>query len=588
MVKKILAIVITAVLSFAAVSAFAEEPSEITAVDGTVTISVATEAEEGTPVLIFIMPAIVEDDVDVTADRVNGLTSKEALSTLDIEYASIVNADENGLVSHICVMKDSLATGDCHVVFSYLGSEGCYLAGTFEHVGKDDMKSLVSAFNLAASDTCASIIDEDMNGKDGAPAKEILRKSSADVAYYASLEDKTEFHSLLYTLNGNEDFTLSTLVAAFNEAGVWIRLRSESDTLKVLGAYNGEDSYWNVDIGEDSDFANLSDTEKTNLLSAIKLAKFEDKKSLEDSFLNGVALAMFRQAEIREDIEALISEDGKYAEIFAKVRKIISNSELNEYNTALMYTDILNLSGTCTALEDIEALFENTASDYRDDDEESEDEEEVSRPMTGTAGYTGGGSSNKFTKEDNSGKVVTAFSDVSLGHWAKEYIEKLYTKGVINGTGNNAFSPESRVQKQDFVKILIGALDISSSNNPSIFADCPDGAYYTPYVIAAYKKGLVQGVDDAHFGAGVNIKREDAAVIIDRVLSMYNYEIPEKEIKFSDEDNIAGYAKEAVARAAKAGIFSGNEQGNFNPKSALSRAEACAILCRLAEKVKGV
>ncbi len=598
MKKRILVIMLSALLSFTVVPALAVETSNITAVDGNVNISATINAAEGTPVLIFIMPAIVEGDTDVTAQKINGLTSKEVLSTLNIEYATVVNAEAEGLVSHICNMKDNLATGLCHVIFSYLGSDGCYSAGTFEHVGKDDMNRLVSAFNGSDADDYFSVIDEDMNGKDGEPAKEILRKSSADVAYYKGLSDKTEFHLLLYKLKGNEDFTLTTLVSAFNEASAWMRLRNEADTLSVLTTYNGEEMYWNVDLDADSDFAKLSNAEKTKLLAGVKAAKHEDKESLEDAFLNAVALAMFREAETREDIIALISEDSTYAKIFAQVREIIKEAELDEYDTALMYNDVLDGASACRTLEEIEELFEALVSEEDDvyvgggnsGGGSGSSGGSSGRPMGATGGYASGGSTGKNLITDNTGKLTLAlpFADISDEHWAKAYIEKLYDKGTVNGVSDKEFAPAGNVLRQDFVKIMIGALDIVTSDNSSIFTDCPDGAYYTPYVMAAYKKGLISGVDEGLFGAGVSIKREDAAVIIDRVLSMYNFEVSEDDISFNDADYMADYAKDAVVRVAKAGIFNGDEQGNFNPKANLSRAEACAILCRLAEKVKGV
>ncbi|MBR5156856.1 MAG: S-layer homology domain-containing protein [Clostridia bacterium] len=599
MKKRILAIMLAALLSFAVVPAWAEELSNITAVDGNVNISATINAAEGTPVLIFIMPAVIENDVDVTVQKIKGLTSKEVLSTLTIEYAAVVNAGENGQVSHTCNMKDNLATGLCHVIFSYLGSDGCYSMGTFEHVGKDDMNSLVSAFN-GSSDNYASIIDEDMNGKDGEPAKEILRKSSADVAYYKSLSDKTEFHSLLYKLKGNEDFTLATLVSAFNETGAWIRLQNEADTLSVLTKYNGEELYWNVDLDADSDFAKLSNAEKTKLLAEIKAAKHSDKESLEDAFLNAMALAMFRESETREDIIALISEESAYAEIFTGVRAIIADAELDEYNEALMYNNVLDGAAACTTLEGIEELFESLIPEEDDgyvgggnggsSGGSGGSSSGGGRTMGATGGYVSGGSTGKNLITDNTGKLTLAlpFADISDDHWAKSYIEKLYDKGTVNGVSDKEFAPGGSVQRQDFVKIMIGALDLLTSGNTSIFTDCPDGVYYTPYVMAAYKKGLISGIDEGIFGAGVSIKREDAAVIIDRVLTMYNFETSEEDISFSDADVMADYAKDAVIRVAKAGIFNGDEQGNFNPKADLSRAEACAILCRLAEKVKGV
>jgi len=598
MKKIILTFMFSALLVAGQLTSFAEESSSVAAVDGNVTISAAVDAAEGTPVLIFILPAITEDDNDVTAERVQNITTSEILKTTNVEYIGLGYVSSEGKVVHICEMKDSLTTGMCHVVFSFLGTESCYSAGTFEHVGEDDKTALLTALNGADKDTCALVIDEDINGEldtDGETRlepKEILRKSSADVAYYSSLSkpEQVEFHEILYNLKGEESFDLALLIDSFNKAGVWMRLRTESDTLGVLNSYNGEGigKYWNIAIDEESDFASLSADEKNALLSKIKTAKYEDKADLEKDFHNRVMLAMFRSVTTREDLADLISEEGIYGTEFATVREIISDAELNSYKEATLYNNVLEKNADCTSVKQIEDLFKSS----------------IPKESTGGGGGGGGGGGSRpvSSKEETGIKYkneVTVspvqpdlkpfpFKDVDSDFWAYSYVKELYENRTINGISETEFAPGNSVKRQDFVKILVGALKLEKVQSSINFTDVETESYYAPFIATAYEKGLISGMENNSFGVNFDIKREDAAVIIDRVLSMYGAENSEGEVKFADIDTAAEYAAASIRRVATAGIFSGDENGNFNPKANLSRAEACAILCRLAKMIKEV
>lgn len=599
MKKIILALALSALLSLGSITSLAEELLPVKAVDGNVTISAAVDAADGTPVLIFVLPAIIEDEEDVTAEKVQGSTTVEMLSALSVEYIGFEYAS-SGKVEHSCVMKSGLGTGIYHVVLNYLGSEeGCYSAGTFEHLGKTDKDALVNAMNSATKDTCGAVIDEDMYGKitDAETGErdepvEVLRKSYADVAYYDDLEEteKAKFHELLYTLKGEESFDLPLLVECFDEAGVWTRLCVEEDTLSVLKSYNGEGSgkYWNLEIGEKSDFAvKVSETEKTAILDKIKDAGYWKKETLEKNFHDEVVMSLFRAIKDRDELTALISENGKYAADFADVRTIVSDADLDEYEEALYYNNIIDgISADLTTMENVKSLFTTKLPEKGSDDN---NKDVVSTPVSSNSGSSSIKYNNEVVVKPVEPTVrVFAFKDVAENHWAYSYVKNLHESGAINGISANEFAPSASVARQDFVKILIGALGMETSKSSSQFTDVEANSYYAPFVMTAFEKGIITGVGEGSFGVGVSIKREDAAVIMDRVLSIYNKEVSKNNKEFSDIENAADYAAASIARVSAAGIFSGDENGNFNPKANLSRAEACAILCRLAEMVKGV
>lgn len=63
----------------------------------------------------------------------------------------------------------------------------------------------------------------------------------------------------------------------------------------------------------------------------------------------------------------------------------------------------------------------------------------------------------------------------------------------------------------------------------------------------------------------------------------YEIKETEKMI-FKDHDKIGKWAKEAVEKVSDAGIMLGDDNGNFNPKAPLTREEAAVIIERLLKK----
>lgn len=588
MKRKIIAAVLVALLTFLQAPAWAEDAgaAEVTAVNGAVTVSCRLDVPEKTPVLIAVLQAVMDaDGQDVTLERVNGLTSKEALLALRPEYVAIEKTGADGLLVHSCQMKSSLPTGLCHVIISYIGSASCRLAGSFEHVGKDDLDALVQSFNAATAAEYDGIIKRDINGDAEAvppiEAKDILRKSSADTAYYQTLQDTTAFCALLQDLKPAEGFTISILITAFNEACAWIRLRSETDTLTVL--QNGNGKYWNLSLNNDSDFAKLTADEQKTLLLAVKNGQYTKADALEKDFTDGVVLGMFRGEETREGLAALIAEKSVYADCFSSVRALLANAELSDYLLASVYNKVLAERASCRSLADVEALFKRSLP-------------KTGGTSGGSSSGSGGGSkvgaSSGFSVKSGTGstskpnEAAFPFADVADNSWSRPYIEQLYKSGTVNGIGEGVFAPNAPVSRQDFVKILIGVLNIAPSQNPSVFEDVV-GSYSEPFVTAAYEKGLVSGIGDTLFGAKNSITREDAAMILQRVLHEYGRESNGAEETFADMDAAAAYARDSILALSGFGILRGDDEGFYRPKAELSRAEACAVLCRLADTIKG-
>lgn len=171
------------------------------------------------------------------------------------------------------------------------------------------------------------------------------------------------------------------------------------------------------------------------------------------------------------------------------------------------------------------------------------------------------------------------FDDLNNVSWAKDEINWLYQKGIVHGRNEKKFDPDSAVTREEFVKILISALNynINETENTG-FADVDESKWYAPYISTAVKNNIVMGMTDEQFGVGERLTREDLCTIVYRVLTARGKAGKDSVAAFADEDSISEYAKEAVKILKNMGIVSGMEDGCFAPKQSCTRAQACKII----------
>lgn len=179
--------------------------------------------------------------------------------------------------------------------------------------------------------------------------------------------------------------------------------------------------------------------------------------------------------------------------------------------------------------------------------------------------------------------VKKAFRDVhGVNHWAKDYVDYVCEKGLMNGTDDNNFSPSGTLTRGMLVTVLYridGSPEISGDNP---FKDVADTAYYAKAVAWAYKNGIVNGTSESEFSPDANITREQIASIIYRYAKLRSYDLSASAdlSVYKDCKDVSSYATEAMKYAAGAGIIGGKTPDTINPKDSATRAEAAAIIQR--------
>ncbi len=174
--------------------------------------------------------------------------------------------------------------------------------------------------------------------------------------------------------------------------------------------------------------------------------------------------------------------------------------------------------------------------------------------------------------------VKSVFTDIE--GWYKPYITTLADKGIVSGRGDGKFYPNDTVTREEFVKMICNAVGLPPVDTATDFADIDNDSWYAPYINTAYYMGIIKGQSETMFGVGKNILRQDAALICNNIISTI-ISIDNTRAPFADDASIAEYAKAGVYSLASVGIINGDNLGNFNPTSNLTRGESAKIICEL-------
>lgn len=321
----------------------------------------------------------------------------------------------------------------------------------------------------------------------------------------------------------------------------------------------------------------LTEDEINNMHTYLKGKDLTDFKSVEDLFSETVVLSMLNH---KESWSNVLYPAENCNEIIG-----ISNDTLTKYAAIINTGSVAEkLNVTFTSLTDYRDKFTSAVDAVYANENPVVILPPSPQPVVGGGSFGGGGGGGTSTpvivqppvSEEPVIETPKEFTDISSEHWAYSYINTLTEKKIISGYEDGTFKPDNTVKREEFIKLVAVALNLSGTTHTE-FSDLPSDAWYTPYVKAAVSAGIINGVNDTTFGTGMELTRADMAVIIARALKLDSANGGDK---FLDDNEIPDYAKEAVYILKSEGILSGNN-GNYEPKRSLTRAECAKIVTYL-------
>lgn len=123
-------------------------------------------------------------------------------------------------------------------------------------------------------------------------------------------------------------------------------------------------------------------------------------------------------------------------------------------------------------------------------------------------------------------KEMINFYDIR-GHWAKNEIETLVRKGIINGYPDKTFRPDNYITRAEFLVLLSRAYQWNlpaDTNNLSLFKDRNTfNAFSEKQISYALSHGYISGYPDNYFRPNNNITYKEVEIIMRRILKNSNF-----------------------------------------------------------------
>ena len=187
----------------------------------------------------------------------------------------------------------------------------------------------------------------------------------------------------------------------------------------------------------------------------------------------------------------------------------------------------------------------------------------------------------QYGETDNRIHTIS-YNDVKAGDWYANAVNYVTLTGLMNGTGDG-FSPNLAINRGMMVTVLYrmaGSPEVTAENP---FTDVPADTWYTDAVIWASENGITAGTSETTFSPTNSLTREQLATFFYRFADFENpdpIEITGDLTGFTDADQVASYATDAMKWAIGEGLISGTTETTLSPKATATRAQVATILMR--------
>lgn len=169
------------------------------------------------------------------------------------------------------------------------------------------------------------------------------------------------------------------------------------------------------------------------------------------------------------------------------------------------------------------------------------------------------------------------FSDISKGTWYEDCIKLSYQLGILNGKGHGYFDPEGNITIAQAIKMACVVHSAYYANNADLTAGEP---WYQVYIDYAIKNGIISAGQFTNYDAYAT--RAEMAAIFANGVSSEALPLKNEINSLPDVEESSPYGNQ-IYMLYRAGVLTGNDQnGSFAPNTYISRAQAAAIITRIA------
>ncbi|MFS0728120.1 S-layer homology domain-containing protein [Paenibacillus sp. 1P07SE] len=175
-----------------------------------------------------------------------------------------------------------------------------------------------------------------------------------------------------------------------------------------------------------------------------------------------------------------------------------------------------------------------------------------------------------------------SYRDVNEAAWYFQGINFLSARELVQGMGDGSFQPGALVTRADFLIMVMRVFGIApDSSDGDQFADAGN-RYYTSYLAAAKRMGIVQGVGDNRFAPEQSVSRQDMMVILHGIMSTLDLlpiGMSGADLGgYADASQVSPYAVEAVSVLLATSLIEGVGDAQLDPRGTASRAMSAQVM----------
>ena len=182
------------------------------------------------------------------------------------------------------------------------------------------------------------------------------------------------------------------------------------------------------------------------------------------------------------------------------------------------------------------------------------------------------------------------YPDLSPKHWCYKKIMEFVDKGYIDGYEDGTMRPNQTITRAEYVKVVNNFFGFKDAKTDKKFSDVSDDAWYAKYVYAAVAEGYISGYEDNTFRPENPITRQEATVILSRILKIDKEVYPKDHVdglaQYSDGNEVADWAYTPIHSYSVYNFINGYEDGTLRILQNVTRAETVELLHVLEQKIE--
>ncbi len=265
-------------------------------------------------------------------------------------------------------------------------------------------------------------------------------------------------------------------------------------------------------------------------------------------------------------------------------------------NTTGAYTVTLSNNKTAVTVFDASKTYKGSDGNYYlNQDDGNTAAEPLVVPVGRTATKTAEGD---LAIESNNGGITTptepeedswSFVDVAEDAWYYEAVKYVYENGLMIGTADDTFAPNSTLSRAMVAQILYNLEGQPTADGKSSFTDA-SGHWAANAIAWAQETGVVSGYENNTFRPNRAVTREELAQMLYNYAQYKGITLPALGdlSKFPDGDEVSDWAQTAMSWANGLGAINGYEDNTLRPGGNTTRAEAASMIMGLATKLVSI